>query len=847
MRNDIIEESSSDYASPVVMVSKKDGSFRMCVDYRMLNQVIQREYFPTRNIEEEIAKLHGCGVFTSLDLMSGYHQIEVEESSRKYTAFVTPDGHYQYKRVPFGLANSPAVFMRLMSKLMSPFKGKGITFFMDDVLIATQDVTSNLRLLEQFLIQLKGAGLTLKLDKCEFLMEEVTYLGYQLNSHGTSPGDLKTEVIKQFPRPHNKTAVRQFLGLTGYFRRFVPGYGEIAKPLTSLLKKDSSGNEDVDNKWGNSEERAFQTLKAALTCKPVLAIYNPDLEHEVHCDASSFGIAGVLIQVNKEGMSNPVMYYSKATEGAEINYASHELETLAVVRSLEKFKYYLLNKHFTVYTDCRSLAVTKASRELTPRVARWWMSIQEFSFDLKFRKGSQMQHADCLSRNLSKAAKENNDLEIMALSLSNSDWVAALQCQDDQLLRIRKVLEGLLLKEEDEVHIRANFKLEDGRIFYKTLKGWRFVVPRGARWSVIHGFHDEMGHPGVDKTVQSVSEHYYFDHLRSFVNKYIKNCIPCAENKRGSDETKHQLHCVPKEPIPFHTIHIDHCGPYIRSKKRNEYIVGIIDAFTRFIVLRAVRSADSKGVQTVLSDISQYFGMPNIVLTDRGSAFTSKAFKEFCDTHDIKHSLISAKTPRANGQIERYFRFIGEALKCYCTDDDERNWDAHLTQIQWGLNSMKNGTTNESPQKLLLGYQPKNILGNKFLNAISSAPEKTEEESDVQTLRKKAEECMNKKQREQAEKYNRTHVKPRVYNKGDLVLLRFESPASGTSRKLTQRFRGPYIVDEVLGADRYRVKDTPATQVTAKPFDSVYPAEHMKFWGQLPDEDYFLAEEKDEN
>lgn len=344
LENDIIEESTSEYASPVVLVPKRTGGFRMCVDYRMLNSVVQKEYFPTNLVEEEIHSLSGKRVFTLLDMMSGYLQIGVAESSRKYTAFVTPDGQYQYKRVPFGLSNAVSVFGRVMSKIVQPLRDQGISFYMDDVVIATETEEENLQLLERFLVEVSKSGMTLKVDKCEFFKKSVVYLGHVIAEGCVAPGEAKTEAVENFPVPKDARNVRQFLGLTGYFRRFVQNYGQIAAPLTRLTGK-------VPFVWGEAEQEAFATLKFALTRRPVLALYDPSLEHEVHCDASSFGLAGILIQVNAKGQAQPVMYFSRATTEVESRYHSYELEALAVVESLKKFRYYLLGKHFKVRSE----------------------------------------------------------------------------------------------------------------------------------------------------------------------------------------------------------------------------------------------------------------------------------------------------------------------------------------------------------------------------------------------------------------------------------------------------------------------------------------------------------------
>lgn len=276
------------------------------------------------------------------------------------------------------------------------------------------------------------------------------------------------------------------------------------------------------------------------------------------------------------------------------------------------------------------------------------------------------------------------------------------------------MLEGLLTPEKDIV---KNYEEVNGRIFRITPNGLKFVVPTKVRFHVVKSLHDDMGHPGIEKTTELVNQDFWFENMNAFIRQYVKCCIECAANKRGLDETRITIHTHLKQPIPFWVIHADYCGPFPKSKRQNTQVLGIIDAFTRFIILRPTKTCSTTGVISVLKEISQYFGTPKILVTDRGAAFMAKTFAEFCEERDIKHSPVAAKTPRGNGQIERCFQYVTNALKCFSTDTDERDWDLNLPAVQWAMNTMKNRTTGESPQVLLLGYRPRNILSNKLLNA----------------------------------------------------------------------------------------------------------------------------------
>ena len=388
----IIQNSSSEYSSPVLLVPKKNGEYRLCVDYRKLNSRTKKENFPVPNIEETLNSLGNKRYFTNLDLLSGYHQIPIAEQSTQYTGFVTPTGHYEYTCMPFGLSNAPAIFMRLMRKICDRVKSLDIIVYLDDILISTVTVDEHISLLKKILNEICKANLKLNIAKCNFMQTEINFLGHMISCEGIRPGANKSFSVENYKTPKNVKEIRQFLGLSGYFRRFVPDFSKIARPLSELLKKDAVFN------WTSEREHSFNKLKEILSKRPLLAIYDVNSDHEVHTDASSHGLAGILMQRDQSKNIRPVSYFSRCTTEPESKYHSYELEALAVVESLERCKYYLLNKHFKVITDCDSLRFTKEKKTVIPRIARWWLKIAEYDFDMEYRSNKKMTHVDALSR-----------------------------------------------------------------------------------------------------------------------------------------------------------------------------------------------------------------------------------------------------------------------------------------------------------------------------------------------------------------------------------------------------------------------------------------------------------------
>ncbi|CAH2218004.1 jg19309 [Pararge aegeria aegeria] len=431
----IIRESSSPYASPIIMVQKKTGEKRLCIDYRALNRKTKRDHYPMPRIEDQLDLLSGNTLFTSLDLASGYYQIPISEESRPKTAFVTPDGQFEFNRMPFGLVNAPSVFQRTINKILIEAKIKYALVYMDDVLIPSKDFGEGLQRLEEVLLLMRKGGLTLKLSKCCFFLSSVDFLGFDVSADGIRPGCRKSEAVSKFPRPTNQHEVRQFLGLSGFFRRFIKNYAMITAPLTDLLRKN------VGWSWNNERELAFEKVKDLLTKGPLLALYDPKAEMELHTDACKDGVAGILLQRNSNGALQPVSYFSRKTTDQERKLHSYELETLAVVASLNRFRVYLIGIPFKILTDCNALRATLIKRDLIPRIARWWIQLQEYDCTIEYRPGARMTHADALSRNpVSNPVSEQHILDVLPIQVSNEDWISTVQSADEEIKKIKQTL-----------------------------------------------------------------------------------------------------------------------------------------------------------------------------------------------------------------------------------------------------------------------------------------------------------------------------------------------------------------------------------------------------------------------
>jgi hypothetical protein len=817
IQHNIVRPSTSAYSSPIVLVRKKNGEVRMCIDYRALNRKTIKENFPLPRIDDQLDELGGHEYYTTLDLKSGYYQIQIDQNDRHKTAFITPDGHFEFNRMPFGLVNAPAVFMRMVSQVLGQARHHIASAYMDDIIVPSRSISDGMSRLESVLKLLQDAGLTLNLSKCCFFRQNVDYLGFELSKDGIKPGSKKVQAVAHFPTPKDQHTVRQFIGLCSFFRRFIRNFAIIAKPLTSLLKKDCRWI------WGEEQEKSFQILKSQLINKPILALYNHLAATEVHTDASKLGVAGILMQRDAHDRLRPVAYFSRQTTVYEQNMTAYELETLAVVTSLQRFRVYLIGREFKVITDCNSLRATFLKRDLIPRVARWWIALQEYNFTVEYKPGTAMCHVDALSRNAVQSSADNGGVQHNIMSVTGADWLTTAQQADSTIQQTIAVLNGPNLREVTD--IMQNYIVKDSKLYRKTEFGDRWVVPKGFKWQILKQNHDDIGHFGVDKTFAKIQANYWFPRMRHFVRKYVRSCLECSYTKAVGN-AKPPLNPIPKSNTPFDTIHIDHVGPFIRSSKGNTHILVIIEAYTKFICLKPVSSTSSQITINKLREYFSIFGAPKRVISDRGSCFTSTSFKNFSNESGFKHVLNAVATPRANGQVERYNRTLLEALTAKCISEPETKWDSHVLEVQWGLNNTKNRGIGCTPAEALFGLNLSGISENKLKSYIDTTPNN----SSIKEIRDKIDSHIRNYQQKQKSYYDKKSKRPKLFKVGDLVSIEREIQSSGQSRKLVPKFQGPYRVTKVLDHDRYIVEDTPITRKGNRKYCATIAVDKMRPW-----------------
>lgn len=808
-----IRPSSSPYSSPVLMVKKRSGEKRLCVDYRALNKITVKDSYPLPIIEELVDRLSGYEYLTVLDFRAGYHQIKMAADSIPFTAFITPEGKYEYVKVPFGLASSPFVFQRTVNEILGTLRFDKVLVYLDDVLIPSKTMEEGIQLLQKVLNLFQKHNVTLNLSKCRFLEKEVDYLGYTIKNGVISPSETKVQAIKNFPTPASVHQIRQFLGLVGHFRKFVPDFSAKSRPLTNLLKKEAVWS------WEEKEEAAFQTLKNYLVTKPILALFESSRPTILYTDASRLGIAGMLVQI-VDGREVAIGYHSKHTTSAEQRYHSFELETLAIVSSVKRFRYYLVGIHFKIFTDCSAVRNAMTKKDPNQRIGRWVLELQAYNFDICHRPGSQMAHVDGLSRN--PPNNKESITQVSAMILAEDDWLLVVQELDPNILAIKNILvSGDRQRHKAVFH---DYEHKKGKVYRRTDSGSRGLVPKACRWQLLRFNHDDIGHFSEEKTYERLASKFWFPRMREFVKKYVKCCINCMYHKIPAGRKPGYLHPIPKVPRPFHTIHVDHLGPFCKSTKGNTQLLVFVDAYTKFCFLKAVKNTKARYVVQELSEIVRNFGVPRRIICDQGRAFASNCFKSYCSERNMVVHFHAVGMPRGNGQVERFHRTITESLAAMGANQEDSTWDENVCNIQLGLNNTLHKSLGVTPSEVLLGYRsgPDNHAN---LDDEGEAP------VDVTNIRKQiAKKCVQA-QATQKENFDAHRGVPKEYQVGDLVLVKISSIAGhGTSRKLLPKWKGPFRVTAVLANDRYQVSEIPGAVRSRIPYTGVYAAEHIKKW-----------------
>ncbi|XGW05285.1 hypothetical protein V3C99_016006 [Haemonchus contortus] len=728
-KRDIIEKSSSPWAFPIVLVEKKDGSLRLCVDYRELNKKIKQDSYPLPTIEAILQSLAGKKFFSTLDLCSGYWQIPLSKTAKEKSAFTTPEGLFQFKVTPFGLSTSPAVFQRLMDNVLHDLLGKEVFCYIDDIIICTETKARHLELLGKVCEKLKGAGLRLKAKKCVLLQNKVAFLGHLIDSEGVHMDPGKVAAVRDYPRPKNVKELRTFLGMASYYRKFCLGFSKQAGCLFNLTSAKAKWA------WNQEHERAFEKVKSMICSAPVLA--QPDIEAArrgdrpfVICtDASTTGLGAVLSQEGKDGHLHPIFFASKSLSKAERNYHITDLEALAVVFALRRFHMFIYGLPTTVITDHQPLTALFQRSNVSTRILRWSLEVQRYNLHIKYVKGKANVIADALSRgtvsNLKESLEGENDAVVNSVRLSEkTKWRAELErdpifADVIECIENNKVNGTIRLPGIRAPVNMADFALVDGELMlYQQDGSLVFVVPKNSRYEIFHEAHGGKfgGHFSAPKLLHMLSKQVFWPDMARDISRWTKQCHKCFIHNPQKPIVPPLKPLVTNRPYDVIGVDILELG---LTSKGNRYAVTVIDLFSKFAAAYPVPDKSARTVaQTIFVRwIAEGCRWPKTILSDRGGEFENKVMEEIMEIAQIKHSMTKGYNPRENGATERLNGTILAMLRKSTVVPTE--WDMRLPFCLMAYNMTPHSATGESPYFVLHGRDP-NFPSNVVPNAGQS-------------------------------------------------------------------------------------------------------------------------------
>ncbi|KAI3715141.1 hypothetical protein L6452_22111 [Arctium lappa] len=783
-----IRPSSSPWGAPVLFVKKKDGTLRMCIDYRELNKMTIKNRYPLPRIDDLFDQLQGATYFSKIDLRSGYHQIRVREEDIHKTAFRTRYGHYEFLVMPFGLTNAPAVFMDLMNRVCRPYLDKFVIVFIDDILIYSRSKEEHEKHLKLILELLRDQKLYAKFSKCEFWIREVHFLGHVVNEKGIHVDPVKIEAIKQWEAPKTPTEIRQFLGLADYYRRFIANFSKIAQPLTALTQKDKKFI------WGEKQDEAFQMLKHKLCNAPILALPEGTENFVVYCDASHQGLGCVLMQKDKV-----IAYASRQLKVHEKNYTTHDLELGAVVFALKIWRHYLYGTKCTIFTDHKSLQHILDQKMLNMTQRRWVELLNDYDCEIKYHPGKANIVADALSR---KERVKPSRARAMGILIQTSLKTQILKTQEE-------ALKAENLNNETLHHLEKEFETRSDGVRYFRDKVW---VPKvnNLRLTILEEAHRSRYsiHPGADKMYKELKEYYWWPGMKKDVAMYVNKCLTCAKVKAEHQKPSGLLQQPEIPQWKWEQISMDFVTKLPRTGKGHDSIWVIVDRLTKsahFLPIREDYNME-RLAQLYINEIVMRHGVPISIISDRDSRFTSRFWRSFQKALGTRLNLSTSYHPQTDGQSERTIQTLEDMLRA-CVIDFGGSWDAHLPLVEFSYNNSYHTSIQCAPYEALYGRKCRSPLswlevGDRQLTKPDIIQETTDKIATIQDRLKAA--------RDRQKSYADNRRRPLEFQVGDKVLLKV-SPWKGIIRfgkrgKLSPRYIGPFEILERIGPVAYKLK-----------------------------------------
>ena len=838
-----IRASSSSAGAPVLFIKKKDGSLRLCVDYRGLNAGTAKNRYPLPLVKDTLLQLSKARYYTALDVRGAYNLIRMAEGEEWKTAFRTRYGLFESLVMPFGLTNAPADFQRYINDALHPYLDVFCTAYLDDVLIFSETMEEHRSHVRQVLAALSKFGLHLKPEKCEFHRSEVHYLGLIVSREGVKMDPTKVKAVLEWEPPANLTDVRAFIGFANFYRRFIKDFSKIIAPMVRLTRKDTPFV------WDDKCQEAFRFLKEAFTSAPILRHFDPERLTVLETDASNYVSAGVLSQYAEDGLLHPVAFFSKKHSPAECNYDIHDKELLAVIRCCEEWRAELMSvsERFQIFTDHKNLEYFMSDKLLSPRQVRWSKSLSRFPFVLTYRPGKAGGKPDALTRRSGDLPKEGDERllhrvqtvfkpeNILTLNATESPepesstaataapTVPATPTAPMSELFAQgyahdpipgKVLSQLRNREQRSKYLSlAECEDRNGTLYFRD----RIYVPdfTPLKLRLIQENHDipTAGHPGRSKTLELLMRQYHWPGMHKEVGQYVRNCHICQRSRTARHAPFGILRPLPIPEGPWQDLSMDFITGLPWSNGYNAILVVVcrLTKMRHFVPCRDTTSAEQLA-ELFLRHVHRLHGLPRSIVSDRGPQFVSRLWSTLCSRLGIAvklstpyHPQTDGQTERANGVLEQYLR----AYVNYLQDD----WEEMLHLAEFAMNNQASETTGISPFFANYGYDPRASPADESVAPppppVESAPEWAlfnmlwMKDEILDHLRAEIQHAQSVQQ----ESADARRSPAPAFRVGDQVWFNAQNVITRRpSRKLDARRLGPYTITRVVSPYAYELE-----------------------------------------
>jgi hypothetical protein len=743
----------SKWAAPIVVVPKPGGKVRICADLSTgVNQALDIDQYPLPKPNELFVALNGGTIFSKIDFSEAYLQVQLDDESKELLVINTHKGLFRFNRLPFGVASAPSIFQKIMDQMLAGLEG--VVCYLDDIIVTGKNKSDHLNNLNKVFARIKEYGFHINKNKCTFLQDNVEYLGFIVDKNGVHSSPSKTKAILDMPKPTNLSQLRSFLGMVNHYAKFIPNLSNRLSPFYLLLKKDCPW------KWTLSCDKAFKNIKQFLISPLVLTHYDPTIPLVLAADASNSGVGAVIYHRYPDGSEKAIAHASKTLTETESRYAQIEKEALAIIYGIQKFDQFLRGRKFTLLTDHKPLITIFGPKKGIPttsanRLQRWAIRLMGYTYNIEYCSTNNFGQADGLSRlpigpDTTFDKQDPDEIHVInsiQQELQNNLPIRAAQIatatqKDPILIQVYNyIMSGWPLNSPEQLQSYHRIRNELSTSFGCITWGLRTVIPSCYRLDLLNHLHST--HSGMGRMKAEARRYFWWPVLDKEIEDLVKQCSICSQNSKQPVKAPLQQWKVPEHP--WQRIHIDFMGKFM-----NNYFLIIVDANSKWLEVFMMNNITTSSTIHVLQTLFARFGLPEQIVSDNGTQFTSEEFADYCARNGIQHIRTTPQHPQSNGQAERYVDTVKCALKKGLHNGGKLS-DV-LLKFLFCYRTTPHTTTNLSPAELFLKRQPRTVLDLLRPNSNSN-------------------DASNKARLRYKKNFDR-HSKRRIFHEGDKVIVR---------------------------------------------------------------------------